>query len=221
MEKIRTTSRFISTFFVTTAISCFCYSLFALLLLHLLRPDYALRSHMISDYAVGPYGWVMTTCFLAMGCGLLALLLGLFRSGPRSAVARIGTLLLGIAVLGLVVSAIFPTDLPGAPSTRSGAIHDTSFLVNVGSIILATMLLSLSFGGDSRWRPYRRTAVLLASLIVIAFVLQFLTLHRGMPYGYTNRLFVALLYGWLLVTSIRLRAVARDSAHESNGPITE
>jgi hypothetical protein len=55
----------------------------------------------------------------------------------------------------------------------------------------------------------------LAALILLAFVLQFFTLHRGMPYGYTNRLFVAVLFGWLLATSIRLRAVERDSAREA------
>jgi hypothetical membrane protein len=206
---------FTSTVFATTAIVCFSYSLFALLLLHLLRRDYSVRSHMISDYGVGPYGWVMSTCFIAVSCGLLMLLLGLFRSGPSSGAARIGTLLLGIAVIGLVVSAIFPTDLPGTPLTRSGEIHNMSFLANVGSIILATLLLSLSFGSDSRWRTYRPTALLLVSLILIAFVLQFLTLHRGMRYGYTNRLFLITLLGWFFGTSIRLRAVARDSAREA------
>src|SRR5882762_1068039 len=65
----------------TTAIACFTYSVLALLLLHVLRPDYAPVNHMISDYAVGRYGWVMTTWFLATSCGCLMLLL--VRSGPQ------------------------------------------------------------------------------------------------------------------------------------------
>jgi hypothetical membrane protein len=214
-QNVGSPRNFTSTVVANTAIVCFSYSVLVLLLLHLLRRDYSVRSHMISDYGVGPYGWVMSSCFIAMSCGLLMLLLGVFRSGPRSAVARIGTLLLGIAAVGLVISAIFPTDLPGMPSTRSGEIHDISFFANVGSIILATLLLSFSFGSDSRWRAYRPTALSLVSLILIAVVLQFLTLHRGMPYGYTNRLFVVVLFGWLLGTAIRLRAVARDSAREA------
>lgn len=80
--------RFTSTFFATMAIACFAYSTLELLLLHLLRPDYTPVDHMISDYAVGRYGWVMTTCFLPMGFGCLMLLLGLARSGPTSVVAR-------------------------------------------------------------------------------------------------------------------------------------
>jgi hypothetical membrane protein len=209
-QTIGRSSRSTTTIFATTAIACYTYFVLALLLMHVLRPDYTPTSHMISDYAVGPYGWIMTTAFLTLSSASLMLLLGLARSGPRSVAARLGTLVLGIASLGLLVSAIFPTDLDGTPSTRTGDIHTISFLVNVGCSLLSTVLLSLSFGSDPRWRPYRRTALILASLIMLAFILQFLTLHRGMPYGLTNRLFVALAIAWPLATSFRLRALSRE-----------
>ena len=141
-QTIGRTSRSTSTIFATTAIACYTYFVLALLLMHVLRPDYTPTSHMISDYAVGPYGWIMTTAFLALSGASLMLLLGLARSGPRSVAARLGTLLLGIASLGLLVSAIFPTDLDGTSSTRTGDIHNFSFLVNVGCIMLASVLLS-------------------------------------------------------------------------------
>jgi hypothetical membrane protein len=136
-QKVVKARRFTSTFFATTAIACFAYAALAILLMHVLRPDYTPASHMISDYAVGRYGWVMATAFLALSCGNLMLLLGLARIGPSSVVARLGTLLLGIACIGLVVTAIFPTDLEEARSTHTGDIHTMSFLVNVGSTILA------------------------------------------------------------------------------------
>ncbi len=203
--------RFGSWLFANTAIACFVYSLFVLLLMHVLRPDYTPASHMISDYGVGRYGWMMATAFLAMSGGCLMLMLGLVRSGPASGAARFGTLLLGIASIGLVVSAIFPTDLEEATSrTQTGNIHDISFLVNVGSLLLATTVLSASFGRHPRWRPYRRTSITLTSLVVVAFVLQFITLHRGAPYGLTNRFFVAVLFAWFLATAIRLRKLERE-----------
>jgi hypothetical protein len=135
-------------------------------------------------------------------------LLGLFRNGPTSVVARIGTLLLVMPVIGLVISAAFDTDLPGMPDTRSGDIHGISFLVNIVTIVLGMILVSFSFGGDARWRSYRGTALALVSLIILAFVLQFLTLHKGMPYGYTNRLFVIALFSWLFATSTKLLNVS-------------
>ncbi|HWM70482.1 MAG TPA: hypothetical protein VNO35_28180 [Steroidobacteraceae bacterium] len=60
-ENISRGPRFTSMFFATAAIICFCYGAFALALLHFLRPDYAPASNFISNYAVGPYGWIMTT----------------------------------------------------------------------------------------------------------------------------------------------------------------
>jgi Protein of unknown function (DUF998) len=210
---LRTTS-----FFATAAIACFMYSTIALLLMHVLRPDYTLVDHMISDYAVGRYGWVMTSSFLSMSCGILMLLAGLARCGSASIAGRVGTFLLGFPCIGLVVTAIFPTDLEEATTvTRSGNIHNISFLVNVVGILFAVVLLSVSFGSHPRWQSYRRTSFVLASLIVIAFVAQFLTMRRGAPYGVVNRVFVAVLLAWLLATAIRMRTVAREYRNEERG----
>lgn len=200
-----------SSFYAIVAICCLVYSALALVLLHLLRPDYSPVSHMISDYAVGRYGWVMTTWFIGMSIGCLMLALGLKRSGPNTIPATLGSVLLGVASVGLLVSAAFPTDLDNAPTTQTGNIHTISFLVNIASILIATVLTSLSFGSHPRWRSYRATALTLAALVLAAFVIQFLTLHRGAPYGLANRLFVALLFLWLFATSIRLRSVTRDA----------
>lgn len=198
--------------FAVAAVACFVYAVMALLTLHVLRPDYAPATNFISNYAVGRYGWIMTTWFLAMSCGLLMLAAGLYANGLRSIVALLGIFLLVIAAIGLIVSAIFPTDAPGAPSTPTGAIHDISFLVNVGSIFIAAVLLSVSFGVHPAWRSYRRTAWILTSLILTGFVVQFLTLHKGMPYGLANRYFVAVLFLWLFAVSFRLRALLRVQA---------
>ena len=87
-----------------------------------------------------------------------------------------------------------------------------SFLVNVGSILIATILLSASFGANPVWRSYRRTAWILTALVVAGFVIQFLTLHKGMPYGLANRFFVLVLLAWLFAVSSRLRALNRLGA---------
>jgi len=190
--------RFTSAFFATVAIACFAYCVLALLLLHLLRPDISPATSEISDYAFGPYGWVMTTVFIVWGIGLLALSLGLLRSGPRSVAAWIGSGLLSIAFVGGLIAAIFP----------SGGVHVLNFFVGNGSLFLSFVLLSVSFFSDSRWRSYRITAVTLLALVIVAFILLFLVPHPGMLFGFVNRSFAALLFAWLLSTSIRLRALA-------------
>jgi len=123
------TRRSASTLFANTAIACFACWALALLLLHALRPDRALATTWISGYALGPYGWVMTTGWLAASCGCVLLALGLARSGPRTGAARLGRLLLGILALGLLTTAIFPPGKKGEASI-SGEIHSISFLVN-------------------------------------------------------------------------------------------
>lgn len=185
------------------------YFALALLLMHAIRPDYTIVDHMISDYAVGRSGWIMTSAFLSLSLGCLALGIGLFRDGPRSWLGRIGAALLVVTFAGLVVTALFPTDLETAPSTRTGDIHAISFLVNVVSILVSALCLAFSYRGDPRWRRRSGPALAFAALLVAAFVAQFLTLHRGAPYGITNRLFVAVLIAWLISNSLWL---ARASA---------
>ena len=201
-----------SIFVARTAIACFGYGAFALVMLHVLRPENA--NHMISDYAIGPYGWIMTSCFLAMSVGCLTLLVGLFRNGPKSATGRISAVLLGLASVGLVISAIFPTDVK-RPVTSAGYIHFISFLVNIGSIVFAAILLSVAVRSDPLWRGYQRTAIGLTSLIVLAFVLQFLTIIWRWQYALANRFFIIAVFAWMFATSVQLHTVTRESVPDS------
>jgi disulfide bond formation protein DsbB len=190
------------------ALGCFGYFSIVLVLQHGLRPDYTPVDHMISDYAVGRFGWIMTTAFVALALGCLTLGLGMAMAGPRSLPGRAAVLLLWVATLGLLVTATFPTDLETAVTTTTGNIHTASFLVNVISMILCSLLFAISFHQSEDWRGYRWVGLAMAIALLAAFVAQFLTLHRGAPYGLTNRLFVAVLMVWLLATARQLRRIA-------------
>ncbi len=190
------------------AIGFFSYFVAALLLLHVLKPDYTVVDHMISDYAVGSFGWIMTTAFTSLAIGCLLLGIGMLRQGPRSWLGRLGAVLLLVVFAGLVVTAIFPTDLETAPSTRMGDIHALSFFVNIVAILLSAVSFGLSFGSDEYWRRRRGFALGFSALLIVAFLAQFFSLHRGAPYGLTNRAFVAILLFWLISTSLWLRQIA-------------
>lgn len=190
------------------AVGCFGYFGLVLVLQHGLRPDYTPVDHMISDYAVGRFGWIMTTAFVALALGCLTLGLGMALAGPRSLPGRAAVLFLWITTLGLLVTATFPTDLETAATTTTGNIHTASFLVNVISMILCSLLFAISFYQSGAWSGYRHVGMTMAIALLAAFILQFLTLHRGAPYGLTNRLFVAVLMIWLLATAGQLRRIA-------------
>ena len=202
------------TLFATIAIVLYTYAVLALLLMHVLRSDYTIRTHMISDYAVGRYGWIMTSWFIAMSCGCQMLIWGLARSGLKTVLFKIGAGLLCVASIGLLVSALFPTDLEEASSTRTGDIHTISFLINIVSIIFSMIFLTMCFRSHPRWRSYQRIATVLTLLVVITFFIQFFTLRRGAPYGFTNRLFVVVLFVWFFMTSIRLRRLSITDIQE-------
>ena len=59
------------------ALACFVYFGGTLALMHGLRPEYDPVVETVSQYAVGPYGYLMTSAFLALGPGVVALALGL------------------------------------------------------------------------------------------------------------------------------------------------
>jgi hypothetical protein len=99
-------------------------------LMHVLRPDYALANHMVSDYAVGPWGAVMTGAFACASIGCLALAIGLVRSRLVSGVGWLVAALFAVAAVGLTVTALYPTDVGEGPPTPTGEIHTMSLYVS-------------------------------------------------------------------------------------------
>lgn len=164
---------------------------------------------MISRYAIGPHGSLMTSAFVATAVADLMLLFGLLRVGPSVRTARLAEVLLGIAVVGLLTSAVFPMDLPHAPVTLAGRLHEASFNVNVPCTLLVPLLLATSFGSDVRWRPFRRTAWVLALIELLAFVLQVATIILHSNYGLANQLFVASAVIWLFAVALHMRAISQ------------
>jgi hypothetical protein len=116
--------------------------------------------------------------------------------------------LLAVVVPGIFAAALFTTDLPGEPQTQHGLIHLIDALVNFVAALIATLFLSASFGDDPRWRSFRGVALILSICGVVALVNQFVTATFRWS-GISNRVFAGVLLAWLLLTSLRLRAVAQ------------
>ena len=80
----------------TLALISIAYFVAVIVTLHFLRPDLNPISRPTSEYAVGPYRFLMTTAFLSMSVASLSLVTGLYKGMPQSARSRIGLMLLGI-----------------------------------------------------------------------------------------------------------------------------
>jgi hypothetical protein len=192
----------------TFAAASFTYVILVVAALPYLRPEYDASINWISDYAVGRLGWLQTSVFIGASAGVFALLVGLIRTGPATWIARTGLVFLSVLVPGLLVAAIFQTDLPHHPMTQHGLIHNLDALANFLCGLIAALFLAASFGDDPLWRPFRGTALILAVFTVVALVNQFLTDALRLPWsGVSNRVFAGSLMLWLLLTALHMRRV--------------
>jgi len=198
--------------FATIALVGIGYCLVILVAMHFLRPDYNLIRNTTSDYAIGPYGILMTSGFFAPGLGSLALVIGLYQGLSQPARSWIGLLLLGLSAVGNIVQAIFPTDLEGAPQTRSGSIHGTASLYVLIGLVFGTLLVSRRFKKDERWKPFYRTAMIWSLVILLTSILLVATFALELDFGgLIDRLLLAAAFTWFLFTATRLRSIAIES----------
>lgn len=115
----------------------------AILALHLLRIDLDPGYRYLSEYAVGPYGALMTSTFFVLSAGSLALAIGLWRS-VSSRMRFLTGLLFWLTWAGAVLLAgVFTGDLQGSPHTRIGQIHDRMGMIAFPCASVAMALISV------------------------------------------------------------------------------
>src|SRR4026209_2939650 len=100
-------------------------SLFAIVIivLHFLRPGTDPFSRPTSEYAVGEYGWMMSTAFISMSIATFSLLAGLSKGIPKEVQSTAGMILLGIWGVAVLVAMSFPIDPKGTEPTSHGMVH--------------------------------------------------------------------------------------------------
>jgi Protein of unknown function (DUF998) len=195
------------------AIGAAAVAIIALAALHLLKPDLDPSRTMISQYALGRYGGVMTLCFAAFAAGSVFLFAALVADTP-SLLGRIGLAFLLAAAVGLTMGAIFsmdPVSTPSAQMSFSGRMHGVSFLIGVPSEVLAVLLLTLAF---SRQASHASTPLwVLTSLIWLSLIVMIVVMVMVGPGktpdpdgpgrfpGWPNRMFMIAYGAWLIVAA--------------------
>jgi len=168
--------------------------------LHFLRPEYNPINHAVSNYAVGPYGYLMTAAFYALALSVFALALSLYRSIVLTNLARAALLFLCLASSGMVVMGIFPGDAHALhpPATITGVVHWIAAGVSFLSIMVAAFLLSSSFKMDERFQKFGRPCLIFALAMVGALWLYGILALVGWI-GIGQRIYLAVCLLWLLV----------------------
>jgi hypothetical protein len=196
----------------TVATVGIAYFTLIIVALHFLRPDLNPLSRPTSEYAVGPYGFLMNSAFFSMSLVSFALVIGLYQEVSQPARSRIGLALLGVWGVGVLIAMIFPIDPEGAPQTISGTIHGINGPLAFLSLTAGTILVSRRFNQDGKWRPIHRTALILSLVMLAVFIATFVNIATESGFaGLCQRIFLAALVTWFILTVTRLRSIAFGS----------
>jgi hypothetical membrane protein len=174
------------------------------------RAGFDPRIHLLSQLALGPWGWVQVANFVLAGALNVLYAVGLWRREHQRRSAAVASVLLGVFGLFLMLVGVFRTDPahgfpPGAATpaqpTVSGVIHALGALFIFLSLTAAILILSLFHLG----RGERRMAVYCLSsgiLLPVIFVWA-----MSYPTLTGPALQVAVLIGWPApsLTAVRLR----------------
>lgn len=133
--------------------------------LHVLSPEYDPRWRMLSEYANGHYGWVLSLLFVcwAVSGWALAVAIG---SQVQTRAGRIGLVLLVVSGVGEAGAALFDLNNP---------LHDVAGALGIPCLPVAVVLISAPLGRIRPWSAARRALLLAANLTWVSLALLVLT----------------------------------------------
>ena len=140
------------------------------MILHAVSADVDPLSDVMSHYANGSHGPLMSVVFYAFGASALALGLRLRSAIDRRGITRLFPGLLVLAGISLILAGVFEVDRPLAPPTIEEMIHSNAAVGAFVMLIVAMLLFSLACRGDDRWWSFRWVSLALATAAALAAV---------------------------------------------------
>jgi hypothetical protein len=194
----------------------------SLVLLHFLSPEFAPSWRMVSEYANGRYGWLLTFVF---GCWALSsiALLGALWPASATMIGKVGLIFLLLAAIGQAMGTLFDIN---------HELHGPAAMIGIPSLCVAAVLLNTAlaqtpgFDAPPVWSAHLPWISFL--LMIGAFLLLFSALRsagvdmsaqagplKELPagvsgyVGWANRLLFATTYLWVALAAFSvLRAKA-------------
>jgi hypothetical protein len=143
-----------------------------LIALIFLRPDLAPSWHTISEWAIGPYGWIMSGAFLISAMSYAALFV-MLKPQLHGSLGRIGLGILLMCVIGATGVGICTTDpMPlHSPLSTRGTLHVIFGTTQLILLPLPALLINLSLArNNDAWRPARPVLLWTAGLPLFGFL---------------------------------------------------
>lgn len=168
---LRTRSADISVGAAWLAMSAIVAYQVLLIALIFLRADLAVSWHTISEWAIGPYGWMMSEAFLvsALSYGALFTML---RSQVRGMLGRTGLGILLICAISATGVGVFTTDpMPmHLPLSSRGTLHVIFGTAQLVLLPFAALLINISLSRNETWRAAKQILLWTAGLPLFGFL---------------------------------------------------
>jgi hypothetical protein len=178
-------------------------SLIFLAALHILSPEFDPSWRMVSEYALGSYGWVLLLMFLSWALSCVALLFAI-RSQIKTIGGKIGLGFLLLAAVGMTMGGLFDVNHD---------LHGLAAMIGIPSLPIAAVLISVSLGRNSPWTSARRSLIWTAILTWVGLILMNVAIFTGFSptgeanpgawFGWANRLLIIAYNGWLMIVAWR------------------
>jgi hypothetical protein len=191
------------------AIGCFAVVLAAIVSLHLLRPDFDPVTHRLSEYAIGPYGYLMTAAFLFACLGLLALGHTVWHTVRHSFWTGVacGAMIAAAVADGLMAFFVADPYGPNAAGlvvvTTSGRMHDLLALSHAFFWSLAVGATPFALLADPKWRRFAFVSFGAGALVAAGMAVR--TFSGMVMLGLTQRVWIAGVLLWSLTHALKLR----------------
>jgi Protein of unknown function (DUF998) len=172
--------------------------------LHVVRTDLDWRAAVMSTYANGPAGDVMSLVFYAFGAVAVALAVRLRTAVVRHGITSVFPWLMVLAGAGSILAGIFEVDPGILPSTTAEVIHSTSAIAAFVLLVAAMGLFTLATRDDHRWDRLRRPSEVLSVLAAAAAGTTQLVDHTGWT-GAAQRVLAGAVLAWFLLVALYVR----------------
>jgi hypothetical membrane protein len=176
----------------------------AVMLSHIVRGEIDPLRRVMSEYANGSHGPIMTVVFYAFGLTSLALAVRLLRAFEHRRTARLISLLLALAGVSLIASGVFEVERPLIPDTLEEVIHSYASISAFVVLVSAMLLLSHETRRDPRWWTFRWPSTALAISAAAAAAATPLTAQTNWSGGVQRVLGLTVLL-WFLLTALHVR----------------
>lgn len=177
------------------------------MVMHAVRSDVDPIREVMSHYANGSRGPVMSVVFYAFGAVALALAIRLRTAIDHHGVRRGFPVLLALAGVALIAAGVFEVDRPLAPQTLQETIHSNAAVAAFVMLIVAMLLFSSACWGDDRWWSVRWLSLGLAVAAALAAVGT--QLAGGSTWsGAVQRVLAGAVLAWFLLAAVHVRRTA-------------